>query len=380
MVADKRKIRSSSIKSIVKKVNKRLRINDSSPESTALQDDSEGRLIYRKKDVLADRYTILDTLGEGTFGQVLKVKDKKDNNRVIALKVVKNDDDARNDAELEIDVFKKLALLDPKDKFLIVRMLHSFDYRGHICIAFEMLGQSVYDFLEDNDFQPYPMDQVRHMAYQLCYSVKFLHKNKLTHTDLKPENMVFVNADYYMTNGGSSRCVKNSDIRLIDFGSATFDHEHHSSIISTQYYRAPEAILQLGWGHPCDMWSIGCILYELYTGNPPFILKTDTNREHLAMIEHVIGPIPCGMASKTKIPGCFKDGKVNLDKRSRTGRHISQNCKPLADYMKDQKENTKHLFDLMRRMLEVDVSKRITAAKALEHAFFKSMPKNQRLG
>lgn len=377
MVAKRRK--SSSIKSNVNRVNKRLRQNVSSPESTALRDDSEGRLIYNKKDVLANQYTILDTLGEGTFGQVLKVEDKKANNRVIALKVVKNDDDARNDAELEIDVLKKLALLDPKDKFLIVRMLHSFDYRGHICIAFEMLGKSVYDFLEDNNFQPYPMDQVRHMAYQLCYSVKFLHKNKLTHTDLKPENMVFVNADYYMTNEGS-RCVKNSDIRLIDFGSATFDHEHHSSSISTQHYRAPEAILQLGWHHPCDLWSIGCILYELYTGNPPFTLKTDTNQEHLAMIEHVIGPIPCSMASKTKIAGYFKDGKVNLDKRSRTGRHIRENCKPLADYMKDQKEHTKHLFDLMRRMLEIDVSKRITAAKSLEHAFFKSMPKDKRLG
>lgn len=53
------------------------------------------------------------------------------------------------------------------------------------------------------------------------------------------------------------RRVKCTDVRLIDFGSATFDHEHHSTIVSTRHYRAPEVILELGWSQPCDVWSIG---------------------------------------------------------------------------------------------------------------------------
>lgn len=53
------------------------------------------------------------------------------------------------------------------------------------------------------------------------------------------------------------RRVMCSDVRLIDFGSATFDHEHHSTIVSTRHYRAPEVILELGWSQPCDVWSIG---------------------------------------------------------------------------------------------------------------------------
>lgn len=53
-------------------------------------------------------------------------------------------------------------------------------------------------------------------------------------------------------------------VKLIDFGSATFEWEHHSSIVSTRHYRAPEVILELGWSHPCDVWSIGCIIFELY--------------------------------------------------------------------------------------------------------------------
>lgn len=54
-----------------------------------------------------------------------------------------------------------------------------------------------------------------------------------------------------------TRRVKCTDVRLIDFGSATFDHEHHSTIVSTRHYRAPEVILELGWSQPCDVWSIG---------------------------------------------------------------------------------------------------------------------------
>lgn len=109
-------------------------------------------------------------------------------------------------------------------------------------------------------------------------------------------------------------------MRLIDFGSATFDHEHHSTIVSTRHYRAPEVILELGWSQPCDVWSIGyvstpdiyfnliikdtvlinlfhifsCIMFELYLGITLF--QTHDNREHLAMMERILGTIPYRMA------------------------------------------------------------------------------------
>ncbi len=55
---------------------------------------------------------------------------------------------------------------------LCVALLDSFDYYGHMCIAFDMLGLSVFDFLKENNYIPYPIDQVRHISYQLCLSVK----------------------------------------------------------------------------------------------------------------------------------------------------------------------------------------------------------------
>jgi len=77
----------------------------------------------------------------------------------------------------------------------------------------------------------------------------------------------------------------DTEIRLIDFGSATFQDEYHSSVVSTRHYRAPEIILGLGWSYPCDIWSIGCILVEFFTGDALF--QTHDNLEHLAMMESV---------------------------------------------------------------------------------------------
>lgn len=74
-----------------------------------------------------------------------------------------------------------------------------------------------------------------------------MHDNHLTHTDLKPENILFVNSDFNVEMEPKKkklyRVVKDAEVRLIDLGSATFDHEHHSTIVSTRHYRSPEVIL-----------------------------------------------------------------------------------------------------------------------------------------
>ncbi|VVC94477.1 unnamed protein product [Leptidea sinapis] len=89
---------------------------------------------------------IIETLGEGTFGKVVEVKDLEMEHRM-ALKIIKNVEKYREAAKLEINVLEKLADIDPDCKNLCVKMLDWFEYHGHMCIAFEMLGQSVFDFL-----------------------------------------------------------------------------------------------------------------------------------------------------------------------------------------------------------------------------------------
>ncbi|KAK7864966.1 hypothetical protein R5R35_004947 [Gryllus longicercus] len=351
-----------------------------SSRAPSVEDDDDGHLIYRHGGVLQDRYKILATLGEGTFGKVVKVKDLH-TDEIMALKIIKNVEKYREAAKLEINALEKIAEKDPEGKHLCVKMLDWFDYHGHMCIAFEMLGLSVFDFLKDNSYQPYPLDAVRHIAYQLCFAVKFLHDNKLTHTDLKPENILFVDSDYDISYSSKKRRdirhIKRTDVRLIDFGSATFDHEHHSTIVSTRHYRAREVILELGWAQPCDVWSIGCIIFELYLGITLF--QTHDNREHLAMMERILGPIPYRMARKTKTK-YFYHGKLDWDSNSTAGRYVRDYCKPLMRYLNTNEEDYRQLFDLIRRMLDYEPSSRITLAESLRHPFFDKIPPHQRLG
>ncbi|XP_075976358.1 uncharacterized protein LOC142976725 isoform X2 [Anticarsia gemmatalis] len=365
------------------KPEKQTKEVESSRARSSVKDDKDGHLVYWPGYVMGARYKIIDTLGEGTFGKVVEVKDLEMEHRM-ALKIIKNVEKYREAAKLEINVLEKLADVDPDCKNLCVKMLDWFEYHGHMCIAFEMLGQSVFDFLKDNNYQPYPLEQVRHISYQLIYSVLFLHDNKLTHTDLKPENILFVDSDYEVVsvyNGSKKkhdlRRVKRSDVRLIDFGSATFDHEHHSTIVSTRHYRAPEVILELGWSQPCDVWSIGCIMFELYLGITLF--QTHDNREHLAMMERILGPIPYRMARKTRTK-YFYHGKLDWDEKSSAGRYVRENCKPLLRYLQSTGEESRQLFELIARMLEYEPSQRITLRDALKHPFFNKLPPHQRLG
>ncbi|XP_075889063.1 dual specificity protein kinase CLK4-like isoform X1 [Nelusetta ayraudi] len=339
--------------------------------SRSFEDDGEGHLIYHSGDMLRARYEIVCTLGEGAFGKVAECIDHKNGAR-IALKIIKNVDRYREAAMSEVEVLDKLKSFDTEKRYSCVHMLDWFDFRGHICIAFELLGLSTYDFLKENNFQPFPVEHIRHMAYQIIRAVRFLHRNKLTHTDLKPENILFINSDYDMEYNSEmkrdERTLKNPDIKIVDFGNATFEHEHHTSVVSTRHYRAPEVILDLGWDHSCDVWSVGCILIEYYLGSTLF--QTHDSKEHLAMMERVLGPIPTHLLEKTKKRRYVHRSKLDWDVHNSSGRYVRKHCKPLKNYMLSKDENHQQLFDLIQKMMEYDPSKRLSLEQAMRHPFF----------
>lgn len=91
----------------------------------------------------------------------------------------------------------------------------------------------------------------------------------------------------------------DNTIRIIDFGGATYSSERHSDIINTRQYRAPEVILgSMEWDEKSDIWSVACILIELYTGE--LLFPTHDNEEHLVLIEKMCGPLPVWMTSNCR--------------------------------------------------------------------------------
>ncbi|KAG7247480.1 hypothetical protein CRUP_026684, partial [Coryphaenoides rupestris] len=189
---------------------------------------------------------VVSTLGEGAFGKVVECLDRSKNDRV-ALKIVKNIERFREAAKSEIAVLREINSLDDDQTFACVRMLDWFDHHGHICIVFELLGLSTFDQLRENDFMPFTVEQIRHMAFQIFRAVCFLHRNKVTHTDLKPENILFVRSDYDVEYNDrlkrDERTLRSLDVKVVDFGNATLERDHHPSLVSTRHYRAPEVIL-----------------------------------------------------------------------------------------------------------------------------------------
>ncbi|XP_076198449.1 dual specificity protein kinase CLK1 isoform X3 [Aptenodytes patagonicus] len=348
--------------------------------SRSVEDDEEGHLICQSGDVLSARYEIVATLGEGAFGKVVECIDHKAEDRHVAVKIVKNVDRYSEAARAEIQVLEHLNASDPSSTYRCVQMFEWFEYHGHVCIVFELLGLSTYDFIKENGFLPFRMNHIRQMAYQICKSVNFLHLNKLTHTDLKPENILFVTSDYVEEYNPKLKCdertLKNPDIKVVDFGSATYDDEYHSTLVSTRHYRAPEVILALGWSQPCDVWSIGCILIEYYLGFTVF--PTHDSKEHLAMMERILGPLPNHMIKKTRKRKYFRHDRLDWDEHSSAGRYVSRRCKPLKEFMTCHDSDHENLFDLIQKMLEYDPAKRITLEAALKHPFFFPLKREKR--
>lgn len=334
-------------------------------------DDEEGHLVYREGLLLKGRYEVVSTLGKGAYGNVVKCFDR-DKEEYVAVKIVRNIECFSEVAKSEITVLEEINTLDNDNRFACVRMQDWFDHEGHICIVFELLGLSTFEFLQKNHFLPFSLDQIQHMAFQLFRAVCFLHRNKLTHTDLKPENILLVSSDYNLEFNESKQCnerkLKSVDVKVVDFGTATFDHEPHESLVSTRHYRAPEVILDLGWNQSCDVWSLGCILIEFYLGRTLF--PTHDSKEHLAMMERVLGPIPPHLLKQTKKQHYVHNEHLKLEEDSSRDDHVSKHCKPLKRYMQHSGEDERLLFDLLSLMLEYDVVRRITLEEALWHPFF----------
>ncbi|KAL8654438.1 MAG: hypothetical protein Q9210_001506 [Variospora velana] len=359
-------------------------------------DDEDGHYIVTPETYLGERYQVCRLLGQGTFGKVVEAIDKRTRSRC-AIKIIRSVQKYRDASRIELRVLSTLSHNDRENRNKCIHLRDCFDFRNHICIVTDLLGQSVFDFLKGNGFVPFPSSQIQSFARQLFTSVAFLHDLDLIHTDLKPENILLV-SNHYQTftynrhipssSSATSRVARqrrvllDTDIRLIDFGSATFNEEYHSSVVSTRHYRAPEIILNLGWSYPCDIWSIGCILVEFFTGDALF--QTHDNLEHLAMMEAVCsGRLEPRIVRQVTHGGrgnngnqaakYFNRGKLDYPNHdtSKASKKYVKAMKSLSDVIPATNLFNKQFLDLLQKIFVYDPAKRLTAKQALRHPWFR---------
>ncbi|KAF4996535.1 hypothetical protein FGRMN_4464 [Fusarium graminum] len=314
-------------------------------------DDERGDYTIVPGDHLAYRYEIIDVLGKGSFGQVVRCIDHKTGG-LVAIKIIRNKKRFHQQALVEVNILQKLREWDPKNKHSMVNFTQSFYFRGHLCISTELLDMNLYELIKAHAFRGFSIKIIRRFTKQILSSLNLLKQHKVIHCDLKPENILL-------------RHPLHAEIKVIDFGSSCFENEKVYTYIQSRFYRSPEVILGMTYGMPIDMWSVGCILAELYTGVP--IFPGENEQEQLACIMEVFGPPEKHLIEKSTRKKLFFDsmGKPRLTVSSK-GRRRRPSSKTLQQVLKCDDEV---FLDFLSRCLRWDPERRLRPEDAIRHEF-----------
>ena len=224
-------------------------------------DDERGDYNTVMHDHIGYRYEVLSELGKGSFGQVVKCYDYK-TQTCCALKIIRNKKRFHQQALIEVKLLEHLRDNDPEEQYNMVKTLDYFYFRNHLCITFECLSITLYEFIKNNNFQGLSLGLIRRFAIQLLASLRYLRKHRIIHCDLKPENILLKApnksvrySDCRWTCGSflnafddeRALSLRAQGIKMIDFGSSCFEDERVYTYIQSRFYRSPEVRPLVGY-------------------------------------------------------------------------------------------------------------------------------------
>ncbi|XP_033482600.2 homeodomain-interacting protein kinase 1 isoform X4 [Epinephelus lanceolatus] len=361
-------------------------IPHSAPTTKSSSSNGEGDYQLVQHEILCSvscSYEVLEFLGRGTFGQVAKCW-KRGTNEIVAIKILKNHPSYARQGQIEVGILNRLSA-ENADEYNFVRSYECFQHKGHTCLVFEMLEQNLYDFLKHSKFSPLPLRHIRPILQQVATALMKLKSLGLIHADLKPENIMLVDP-----------LRQPYRVKVIDFGSASHVSKAVcSTYLQSRYYRAPEIILGLPFCEAIDMWSLGCVIAELFLGWP--LYPGASEYDQIRYISQTQGlPAEYLLSAGTKTSRFFNRGpdssyplwrlktpaehELEMGIKSKEARKYIFNC--LDDMMQvnlsshlegtdmlAEKADRREFIDLLKRMLRLDADKRITPTKTLGHPF-----------
>ncbi|XP_045545456.1 homeodomain-interacting protein kinase 3 isoform X4 [Salmo salar] len=332
---------------------------------------------------MKNTYEVLDFLGRGTFGQVVKCW-KRGTGEVVAVKILKNHPSYARQGQIEVGILARLSG-ENADEHNLVRAFECFQHRSHTCLVFEMLEQNLYDFLKQNKFSPLPLKVIRPVLQQVATALRKLKTMGLIHADLKPENIMLVDP-----------VRQPYRVKVIDFGSASHVSKAVcSTYLQSRYYRAPEIILGLPFCEAIDMWSLGCVIAELFLGWPlyPGAQEYDQIR-YISQTQGLPGEHLLNVGTKTARFFCRESDspysawrlKSTDEHETETGMKSKEARKYIFSCLDDiahvnlvmnlegsdllaEKVDRREFVGLLKRMLWIDAEKRIAPVEALSHSF-----------
>ncbi|EPQ64200.1 Bgt-3368 [Blumeria graminis f. sp. tritici] len=334
-------------------------------------DDSEGYYRIILGELLNGRYHVQANLGRGMFSGVVRAMDVT-TKKLVAIKLIRNNETMRKAGLKEIEILRKLNDADPEDKKHVIRLERYFEHKGHLCMVFENLSVNLREVLKKfgRDIG-INIRAVRAYAQQMFLGLSLIRKCNILHADLKPDNILV--------------SENRNLLKICDLGSASdaSDNEIAPYLVS-RFYRAPEIIIGMQYDFAIDIWSVGCTLYELYTGKILFTGRT--NNQMLRSIMDCRGKFTTKMLKRARFAHVHFDEMANfksVEQDKLTGKdtvRILSFSKPSRDLRTRLSSASKGLTeaetkelalfaDLLDRCLVLNPEKRITPTEALKHPF-----------
>lgn len=309
-----------------------------------------------KEDVLeghiVKRFVIEKKVGQGAYGVVFKAIDKK-TKELIALKKLFGAFQDDTDSQRTFREVMLLQELNGHDN--IIRLLNVIKAENNLDLYL------VFDYMEADLFNVIRakiLEEVhkKFIIYQTLKALKFIHSADIIHRDLKPSN-IFLNSDCH--------------VKLGDFGLARTLECTQSGLaaglitdyVATRWYRAPEMLLaSTKYGKPIDMWSVGCILFELYVGRA--MLPGKSTKDMLKMVFQATG-----FPDKKEYAEVKREHKIKIEYDELAQEKFKKNRIIFAQFA--QCCHDPDAVDLLEKLLQFNPKRRLTAEEALEHAYVK---------
>lgn len=243
--------------------------------------------------------------------------------------------------------------------------MDNFKFRQHVVIVFEYLYLNLYTYMKDNKrkreiFHP---QQLKVITYQMLQGLKYMKNKQVIHCDMKPENVLFTDDSV-------------NSVKLIDFGASCESCQSGFFYVQSRYYRAPEILLGNPYDHAVDMWSLGCIIYELIVGSPLFPAKDEN--ELLEYFIVTIGRMPAHMLTNAKkYKQFYKKSSSFLStygheviraNQSCFGNSLKEKSQPLQQLLKNYANWDQ--IDFIEKCLKLDPAERIKPSEGLLHQWF----------
>jgi hypothetical protein len=311
------------------------------------------------------RYEVVTSVGSGNFSKVYRVVDlhlssKEQKRKPLAMKVIKKE--YSSDAKYEKQMLITLHKNDTNHTARVSKMYECFVFQECPVFIMPIHGPSIRNRRLGINRGVVTREKLLEFAFDILETMDFVHfQCHMVHTDLKPENILIADSNVAENSMGDAWVV-------CDFGSASLWRmdKLDSDLISTRPYRAPEVVLGNKWHYAADMWSVGCILYEVAVGHRLFEIRDDIT--HLHMMERRVGKLPEAFTKMSKYSSKFFNARGEFLSTPDVIRFGKCRLTPIKDMFRDDKD----FLHLLEGLLIYDPSRRMTATEALALPMFDS--------